>query len=164
MTLGLGLTSDASHTPHTPNPQLSRETQHTHAAGLGREAGTHRSRPPHPFPLEDSGTPPWHPTQGPAGGCVHRHGDMGQAQSRHVTEAGTLGYTQRTVQTHPDVGRQTRPLRTRTQGGWLAGRGALIELAAHSRAQDTNALRWANTGAALECQTPPRIPWPALGN
>lgn len=65
-----------------------------------------------------------HVTDMPCRPCqlsIHSHWNTGsQAHNRHVTEAGTLGYTQKTAQTHPDTGRQTPPLRTPTHRRCLA--------------------------------------------
>lgn len=109
---------------------------------------------------------------------VHSHGDMG-LPSRHVTEAGTLGYTQKTAQTHPGTGRQTRPRRTRThirEGGAWPGRTDRAAHTAHTRpttqtrsCEQTQSL-WGRRGCTHRpdhphppTRLPPRIPCPAAG-
>lgn len=99
----------------------SRETQHRPTTGL-RPQLRDTNRYPTQFHCRTQGKCHRHATRAlPGSVCASTGTKDSGAHNRHVTQAGTLGYTPETVQTHPDTGGQTRPGSAWTHKMCLAG-------------------------------------------
>lgn len=157
----------------TQQAHNSRETQHSPTTPLQHNTGTQISFP-HSSTLEPRQMSQAHHS-GLVGSVRTSTGTKdSQAHSRHVTQAGTLGYTQETdTPRHKQTNTSWEYMDTQDVSGWgtqIQPHPQHTEDNGVPGAPAINKLIWPNTEAVMEgtaalvCQTPTRIPCPALGN